>query len=225
VRRLLFNAHFSGIIVGQTCRATRQGCFVAEHENLRAGGSMAFSKRLLIVAALWLGIAGTVTVQAAGAKSKSSDEAQIRTLFVDLMHDVEKQDTKGVVSHYAPIGFMYLDVSTPRAFYGIEGGTYTWDAYFSLCVPGSIKAEATDLHVTVAGDGKYAFAYHFDRYRAKLTSPNFKHLEDITNRATSFLEKIDGKWYIKLEHNSFPVDLATGKPDWVSKDVKELPHH
>jgi ketosteroid isomerase-like protein len=185
---------------------------------------MAFTKSLLLAGSVLLAVSSTTIAVGADAASKASDETQIRTLFVDLMRDVEKQDSKAVVSHYSPTGFMYLDVSTPRAFYGREGGVYTWDAYFALCVPGSIKAEATDLHVTVAGDGKYAFAYHFDRYRAKLTNASFKHLEDITNRATSFLEKSGGKWYIKLEHNSFPVDLATGKPDWVSKDVHELPH-
>jgi ketosteroid isomerase-like protein len=188
------------------------------------GGGMVFTKALLMIGSLFLGITSSLVAHAADAVQKPTDEAQIRTLFVELMHDVEKQDTKAVVGHYAPTGFMYLDVSTPRAYYGREGGTYTWDAYFALCVPGSIKAEATDLHVTVAGDGKYAFAYHFDRYRAKLTNASLKHLEDITNRATSFLEKIGGKWYIKLEHNSFPLDLATGKPDWVSKDVHDLPH-
>ena len=184
---------------------------------------MAFTKTLLVAGSLLLGISTSLVAFGAEAVQKPSDEAQIRNLFVDLMHDVEKQDSKAVAGHYSPKGFVYLDVSTPRAFYGREAGVYTWDAYFALCVPGSIKAEATDLHVTVAGDGKYAFAYHFDRYRAKLTNPSFKYLEDITNRATSFLEKSGGKWYIKLEHNSFPVDLATGKPDWVSKDVHDPP--
>jgi ketosteroid isomerase-like protein len=184
---------------------------------------------VMVMAALSAGLASLAAAAdgAAPAIPKASpgmsDQAQIRALFVDLMKAVEAQDTKAVVEHYAPQGFMYLDVSPPRAFYGREGGTYTWNAYFGVVVPGTIKAEATDLHVTVAGDHKYAFAYHFDRYRAQLKDPKFKSLEDITNRATSFLEKIDGKWYIKLEHNSFPVDLATAQPDWHSKDVPELP--
>jgi ketosteroid isomerase-like protein len=157
----------------------------------------------------------------------SDDEAQIKALFADLMKAIMAQDTKAVVSHYAPRGFMYIDVSLPRAYYGIEGATFTWDAYFGLVVPGSVKAEATDLHVTVAGDGKYAFAYHFDHYQDQLKqpSPALGHLLDFTNRATSFLEKIDGRWYIKLEHNSFPLDLATGKADWKSTDVRQLPAH
>jgi ketosteroid isomerase-like protein len=179
--------------------------------------------KLMTAGLVLLGIASAASAADSSAAT-ASNEAQIRALFVDLMKAVDKQDTNAVVEHYAPDGFMYLDVSTPRAYYWREGGVYTWNAYFALVVPGSIKAEATDLHVTVAGDGKYAFAYHFDRYQAKLTDPKFKYLEDITNRATSFLQKINGKWYIKLEHNSFPVDLATGRPDWVSKDVRELPH-
>jgi ketosteroid isomerase-like protein len=170
-----------------------------------------------------MGVSHSTESKAAGAQN----EAQIKALFADLMKSIMSQDTKAVISHYAPHGFMYIDVSLPRAYYGIEGAIYTWDAYFALVVPGSVKAEATDLHVTVAGDGKYAFAYHFDHYQDKLKNPNpsLGHLLDFTNRATSFLEKIDGRWYIKLEHNSFPLDLATGKADWKSTDVRELPKH
>jgi ketosteroid isomerase-like protein len=179
--------------------------------------------RSVVLVAMLATAMGMGANASADADARARDEAEIRALFVNLMKAVEAEDSRAVASHYAPEGFIYLDVSLPRAFYGREGGVYTWDAYFSVVVPGSIKAEATDLHVTVAGDGKYAFAYHFDRYQAKPKDPQFAALDDITNRATSFLEKIDGKWYIKLEHNSFPVDLATGKPDWDSVDVRELP--
>jgi ketosteroid isomerase-like protein len=168
-------------------------------------------------------VAANASLADSGETTSGSDLAQIRELFTSLMKAVEAQDSKAVVEHYAPKGFMYLDVSLPRAYYGREGGIYTWDAYFGLVVPGSVKAQATDLHVTVSGDHKFAFAYHFDHYVAKLTQPNLKHLEDITNRGTSFLRKIDGKWYIQLEHDSFPLDLATGKPDWNSVDVPALP--
>jgi ketosteroid isomerase-like protein len=176
----------------------------------------------LLLASLTLGGARAATTSAVNT---AADEKAIRALYVDLMKAVMAEDSKAVASHYAPVGFIYLDVSTPRAYYGREGGVYTWDLYFSVVVPGTVKAEATDLHVTVAGDGRYAFAYHFDHYSSKLKDPKLTHLLDFTNRATSFLEKIDGKWYIKLEHNSFPLDLLTGKPDWLSKDVRELPKH
>lgn len=173
-------------------------------------------------------IAGALAMSAWAADapasaSKAKDEAAIRQLFVSLMKAVEKEDSKAVASHYAPEGFTYLDVSTPRAFYGQAGAIWTWDAYFSLVEKGTIKAQATELKVTVAGDGVYAFASHFDHYVAKLKDPKLKHVEDITNRATSFLQKINGKWYIVLEHNSFPIDLITQKVDWHSKDVRELP--
>jgi ketosteroid isomerase-like protein len=36
-------------------------------------------------------------------------------------------------------------------------------------------------------------------------------------RITDVYRKIGGKWLIVLEHVSVPVDLATGKPDMLSK--------
>jgi ketosteroid isomerase-like protein len=36
-------------------------------------------------------------------------------------------------------------------------------------------------------------------------------------RTTDCLKKIKGKWLIVHEHNSVPVDLATGKGDLLSK--------
>jgi ketosteroid isomerase-like protein len=35
-------------------------------------------------------------------------------------------------------------------------------------------------------------------------------------RSTDVWRKIDGKWLIVEEHNSVPVDMATGKPDMLS---------
>ena len=39
----------------------------------------------------------------------------------------------------------------------------------------------------------------------------------MTFRLTDRLKKIKGKWLIVHEHGSFPVDLATGKADLLSK--------
>lgn len=145
-----------------------------------------------------------------------SEEAQIRAHFESLMAAVKREDAAGVAKHYAPEGFIYLDVSVPRAFYGREGAQHTWELWFSLIEKGSGGGEATKLQVTVAGD--YAFAMHFDHYWAKPKDPKLKHLVDFTNRATSWLKKIEGKWYILVEHNSFPIDLVTGQADFLSKD-------
>ena len=161
--------------------------------------------------------AGELAAAATAATGQSgSDEAQVKQLFVSLMDAVKREDAAGVAEHYAPEGFIYLDVSLPRAFYGREGGRKTWAAWFSLIEPGSGGGEATKLKVTVAGN--YAFAMHFDHYWARPKDPKLAHLRDFTNRATSWLKKIDGKWYILVEHNSFPVDLITRQADLLSKE-------
>jgi ketosteroid isomerase-like protein len=36
-------------------------------------------------------------------------------------------------------------------------------------------------------------------------------------RSTDVWRKINGKWLIVQEHNSFPVDLTTGQADLLSK--------
>ena len=153
---------------------------------------------------------------ATAAASTAEDEAAIRKLFADLMAAVKAEDAAAVAQAYAPEGFIYLDVSTPRAFYGREGAQKTWEIWFSMIEPGSGTGDATDLQVTVAGD--HAFAMHFDHYTAKPKDPALQHLVDFTNRATSWLQKIDGRWYILVEHNSFPVDLVSGQADFKSKE-------
>jgi ketosteroid isomerase-like protein len=174
-------------------------------------------REFLLQACIGVAAAGVGQVAMAATSGQSgSDEEQIKELFASLMRAVKKEDAAGVAEHYAPEGFIYLDVSTPRAFYGREGGRKTWAAWFSLIEPGSGGGEATQLKVTVAGD--HAFAMHFDHYWAKPKDPKLAHLRDFTNRATSWLQKIGGKWYILVEHNSFPVDLVTRQADLLSKE-------
>ncbi|WBX85779.1 YybH family protein [Sphingosinicella microcystinivorans] len=145
-----------------------------------------------------------------------ADEKAIRELFGNLMDAVRREDAPGVAQAYAPEGFIYLDVSTPRAFHGREGAEHTWRLWFSMIEPGSGTGDATELQVTVAGE--YAFAMHFDHYTAKPKDPSLAHLFDFTNRATSWLKKINGRWHILVEHNSFPIDLVTGQADFKSKE-------
>jgi hypothetical protein len=39
----------------------------------------------------------------------------------------------------------------------------------------------------------------------------------LVTRETDVYRKINGKWLVVEEHVSFPVDVATGKPDLLSK--------
>lgn len=167
------------------------------------------------ILASMLGAARISTSFATSVGHGSPDEALIKKLYTDMMDAVRRQDTDAVVRAYAPEHFVYLDVSIPRAYYGREGARKTWDAWFSMIVPGSGTGEATELQITVAGE--YAFAMHFDRYTAQPKDSSLVWLKDFTNRATSWLKKINGNWYILVEHNSFPVDLIARTVDFRSK--------
>ena len=88
-------------------------------------------------------IAGNARIADSSDTTAGSDQAQIRELFTSLMKAVEAQDSKAVVEHYAPQGFIYLDVSTPRAYYGREGGIFTWECLFWAC-RSRIRESASD---------------------------------------------------------------------------------
>jgi hypothetical protein len=56
-----------------------------------------------------------------------------------------------------------------------------------------------------------------------LRGVGYEHLDfphrpvDLAGRLTNVWRKENSAWKIIYEHNSFPVDLATGKPDLQSK--------
>jgi ketosteroid isomerase-like protein len=70
----------------------------------------------------------------------------------------------------------------------------------------------SDLGVT--GNGNLAFGHVVQHFTA--TGNDGKPV-DFTFRTTDVYRKIKGQWLIVQEHNSVPVDLATGKADMQSK--------
>ncbi len=70
----------------------------------------------------------------------------------------------------------------------------------------------SDLNVTT--DGQLGFA-HYVIHMTGVAKDGSK--AEMTFRLTDCLKKIKGKWLIVHEHVSFPVDLATGKADLLSK--------
>jgi ketosteroid isomerase-like protein len=70
----------------------------------------------------------------------------------------------------------------------------------------------TDLSINT--DGTVAYSHSIQRVTGTdiLDRP-----VDVTQRVTDVYRKIQGRWYIVMEHESVPVDLAnTGKPDLTS---------
>ena len=107
--------------------------------------------------------------------------------------------------------FFAFDVAPPRQ---IEG----WDAYKKVfegifaSYPGPVSLTMSEVHVTT--DGRLAFGRNMQS--GYLTTPEGKKFP-FAIRVTDGYRKIDGKWYIVLEHVSVPVDLATAKGDLMSK--------
>ncbi len=76
----------------------------------------------------------------------------------------------------------------------------------------NLRQEISNEHAETAG--KLAFTYGIVHMTG--TDKSGKPV-DLTWRSTNIWRKENGKWKIIHEHNSFPVDMASGKADMQSK--------
>jgi ketosteroid isomerase-like protein len=75
-----------------------------------------------------------------------------------------------------------------------------------------LKASITDLAVTVVGPVAYSHSIQPSSFSAKDGKQT-----SMAVRVTDVYRKIGGRWLIVQEHVSVPVDLATLKPDLLSR--------
>jgi ketosteroid isomerase-like protein len=111
---------------------------------------------------------------------------------------------------FAPDVFVY-DVIPPRQYTSADAYRKDWEDTFAA-FPGPVTTNVTDLNITVAGSVAYT-RYVIDGTMTDKDG-NAAHL---VVRSTDVWRKINGKWLIVQEHNSFPVDLTTGQADLLSK--------
>jgi ketosteroid isomerase-like protein len=104
-----------------------------------------------------------------------------------------------------------FDVVPPREYVGAKAYRKDWEELFAA-FPGSAEADMSDLKIFVQGTMGYAHLIG----HSVLTDKSGKKLESNV-RTTDVFRKIGGKWLIVHEHNSVPVDLATGKADMMAK--------
>jgi ketosteroid isomerase-like protein len=111
---------------------------------------------------------------------------------------------------YDPTDKLILyDADTPRE----SDGAQAVRAHFAPAYGfKDLKMTMTDEHVVT--DGKLALTNGIVHMTG--TDKNGKPV-DLTWRSTNVWQKEKGGWKIIHEHNSFPVDLVTGKPDLQSK--------
>jgi uncharacterized protein (TIGR02246 family) len=151
-----------------------------------------------------------LTAPSLSAQAKASaDEAAISALYTKFNDAFNNRDVNGVMSIYAPDVFVY-DVIPPREYASWDAYKKDWDGFFAQ-FSGPIHNTVSDLKITVVGPVAYT-QYIAD---GTLTAQDGTQ-SHIVVRSTDVWRKTNGKWLVVEEHNSVPVDLATGKPDMLS---------
>jgi ketosteroid isomerase-like protein len=116
------------------------------------------------------------------------------------------------MAFYAPgDGLFVFDAIPPRQFVGANAYRKNYADFFAG-FPGPLESEISDLDV--AASGTLAYSRCIDTWHA--TDKDGKKTTFVF-RVTDVYRKIHGKWLIIHEHVSFPVDMATGKGDFLSK--------
>jgi len=146
----------------------------------------------------------------AQAKSATDDKAAIQALYNRFNDAFNKRDVNGVMAVYGPDLFVF-DVAPPREYASWEAYKKDWEDLFAA-FPGPVTNTVSELNITVVGPVAYARSIDDSTLTAKDGSKT-----RLVVRATDVLRKSNGKWLIVQEHNSVPVDPATGKADLLSK--------
>jgi ketosteroid isomerase-like protein len=160
---------------------------------------------LLVVAALF---APALTL----AASASSEKDVIAALIERERKAFDAHDVDGVMANYAPGDQLFVfDLVPPREYPSWDAYKKDWQELFEL-FPGPIHNTISEVSLTV--DGSTAYSHYIED--GTMTAKDGTTSE-VAVRITDVYRKIGGKWLIVLEHVSVPVDLATGKPDLLSK--------
>jgi uncharacterized protein (TIGR02246 family) len=149
-------------------------------------------------------------LEAAPARAQAGDKAAIQALYKQFNDAFDKKDVKGIMALYAPDCFVF-DIVPPRQYVGWDAYKKDWDQTLAA-FPGPINTTVSDLDITVVGSVAYTH-YIVD---GTMTDSSGKP-SHLVVRSTDVWRKTGGKWLIVEEHNSFPVDLATGQADTLSK--------
>jgi ketosteroid isomerase-like protein len=148
---------------------------------------------------------------AAAKPAGPSDHAQIEALEKGFAAAFNTKNVDKIMSYYTHDGLFVFDVSPPREYVGWAAYKKDWEALFAG-FPGPVTMQMSELSVTVVG----AVAYGHSIQDSHFTAADGTATELVV-RVTDDYRKLGGKWKIVQEHVSVPVDLATLKPDPLSK--------
>jgi len=148
---------------------------------------------------------------AAGATA-TEDKSSIEALETRFHDAFIAKDVNALMEVYAPGTRLFVfDVAPPRQHVGWQDYKKDWQELFAA-FPGPATFSISDLDITVVGP----IAYGHSIQTAQFTGKDGSKI-DLVVRVTDVYRKLKGKWLIVQEHVSVPVDLATQKPDLLSK--------
>jgi uncharacterized protein (TIGR02246 family) len=130
--------------------------------------------------------------------------SELRAIVDERVAAVAAKDPKPLAARQHPdiVMFNVLPPLHSRGYATVEGATRAWfDAYAS-----DIGYEVRDLRVAVDGNvGFCSFLYH--------VTGTLKAGGDVDMwmRATLGCQRVDGQWFIIHDHESVPLDPATGQ--------------
>ena len=148
---------------------------------------------------------------AAAKPAGPSDKAQIEALEKGFAAAFNAKDASRIMSYYTHDGLFVFDVAPPRQYVGWADYKKDWEALLGS-IQGPVDFKLSDLAVTVVGAVAYGHSIQSLQSAAKDGSKS-----ELVVRVTDVYRKIGGHWKIVQEHVSIPVDLATMKPDPLSK--------
>ncbi len=144
-------------------------------------------------------------------KPAMSDKAQIAALERGFIAAFNAKNVNRIMTFYNRADLFVFDVVPPRDYPSWAAYKKDWEALFAAN-PGPIDIKISDLAITVSGDVGYSHSI-----QGGYTTDKAGQKQDLVVRVTDVYRKIGGRWLIVQEHASVPVDLATGKPDMLSK--------
>jgi uncharacterized protein (TIGR02246 family) len=119
------------------------------------------------------------------------------------------KDITTIMSAYVPNeSLVVFDLTPPLQYVGAKSYQKGYEELFAA-FPGPVEVEMNEMSIVT--EGTLGVSHDIDHW--VLTDKEGKKIT-LTFRATNVYRKIDGKWRIIHEHNSFPVDLATGRTDF-----------
>jgi ketosteroid isomerase-like protein len=151
---------------------------------------------------------------ASGGKGKMamSSTAQIEALETRYIDAFNAKDLDKIMSCYAPGKELFVfDAVPPREYPSWDDYKRDWEGLFSA-FPGPISNKISEQSITVVGTVAYGHNIQSGYFTDKAGTRT-----NVAVRVTDVYRKLSGKWLIVQEHVSFPVDLATGKADLLSK--------